>query len=217
MNISTVEQLSDALSSDLIWRKRELTALRFLAEKSSIGSDESRALLRALVALLYAHWEGFIRSAAESYLEYVHFQRLKYSELSVPFIAVAARRRVHEAVEARSIHRHIDLVSFLIRDLGSTAQIPYKKGVSTRSNLSSEVLQDILASIGVDAATFATKRVLIDETVVGERNKVAHGQYVRVNLKEYIKTHDAVLEMLEAVRTAVDSGAALGSFKVTSP
>ena len=78
MSIRTLEQLYDKLSDELTWRKKELTSLKLLSESSGIATDRQIALLRALVALLYAHWEGFIKNASSAYIEYVSFQRLRY-------------------------------------------------------------------------------------------------------------------------------------------
>ena len=51
MSVRTLEALSDALAGSLIWRKREMTALRFLAENAKKNSSERSALLRALAIL----------------------------------------------------------------------------------------------------------------------------------------------------------------------
>lgn len=90
MSIRTLEHLSDALARDLAWRKKELAALRF-ACKATKQKDTLNGLYRSSVAMLYAHWEGFIKNASAAYLEYVHFQRLRLAELAPNFAAVAAR------------------------------------------------------------------------------------------------------------------------------
>jgi hypothetical protein len=90
MTIRTFEQLNTALSEELAWRKRELTGLKFLVEKPPRGGSQT-ILLRAAIALLYAHWEGFIKAASNAYLEFVSFQRLKNSQLAKNFLALSVR------------------------------------------------------------------------------------------------------------------------------
>ena len=77
--IRTVSQLSDKLSEEIAWRKKELIYIKSLIEKNRYKSVES-TLIRSGTALLYAHWEGFIKNAATSYVEFVARQNLKYSE-----------------------------------------------------------------------------------------------------------------------------------------
>ena len=50
---------SDQIEADLKWREGELASLKLLAASADHGSDRQRAILRALWAMLYAHYEGF--------------------------------------------------------------------------------------------------------------------------------------------------------------
>jgi hypothetical protein len=60
MSIRTAEQLYDVLAADLIWRKKELSAYKLAMEAAERSPDRRQAFLRGAVALLYAHWEGFV-------------------------------------------------------------------------------------------------------------------------------------------------------------
>ncbi len=71
MNIRTVDQLNEFLSGEIIWRKKELTALRSLVESAKSSTDKQNALIRSGMTVLYAHWEGFVKAAASAYLEFV--------------------------------------------------------------------------------------------------------------------------------------------------
>ena len=71
MSLRTIEQLSDHISNDLAWRKKELSEIKALIETRRFSSQRHRALVRSGILILYAHWEGFIKSASRYYLEYV--------------------------------------------------------------------------------------------------------------------------------------------------
>jgi MAE_28990/MAE_18760-like HEPN len=74
MAINTIDDLQDRLDSAISWRRVELSALKSAveqAENRSPGSPLSRALARSGVAMLYAHWEGFVKEACQAYVDYV--------------------------------------------------------------------------------------------------------------------------------------------------
>lgn len=77
------EDLASQLSRDLTWRIKEISDL-----KSAVLSSDSiarPALLRALVTVAYAHWEGHIKFSAQKYLTHVALRKMKYSSLSRQF------------------------------------------------------------------------------------------------------------------------------------
>ena len=66
MRIRSLDELNRFLDNDLAWRKKELTTINFMVSRSR--EHERGILLRAAICVLYAHWEGFIRNAATSYI-----------------------------------------------------------------------------------------------------------------------------------------------------
>jgi len=162
VSIRTAENLYDRLSEDLIWRKREITAMRWLVEKASPCSDKHDAVLRATVALVYAHWEGFINTAGSSYLEFVHYKRLRHSQLAPNFVAIAARSILRQASETNKIASHLEVTKFFLLRLEEKSRLPYSDGVDTGSNLSSALLKEIVETLGLEFSPFETKIHLID-------------------------------------------------------
>jgi hypothetical protein len=210
MKIRTAEQLDDFLAGEISWRKRELTSMKFLI---SSAKKESRAvLLRAGVSMLYAHWEGFIKAAGNGYLNFVSNQRLRYGDLSVPLLAAAARRRLHEATTSSKMDKHLALTEFFMSGLSEACVIPMNM-IRTRSNLSSTVLKDIVMTLGLDYSIFATKEVLIDESLVFRRNSIAHGEYLDVGVDDFQSLSAEVVALMETFRTQVDNAAAMRSFR----
>jgi hypothetical protein len=213
MTVRSTEQLNQALSDDLIWRKKELTALKFLIESTASHPDRRTALLRGGIAMLYAHWEGFVKAAARFYIEFLHFQRLRYEQLAPNFLALSIRGKLHSAGASNKVHAHIELIEFFLGHLGEQSFFPYREGLSTRSNLSSSVLREITETLGLDFNGFATKAILIDERLVDARNTIAHGEYLRVDLADFEELHSEVLVMLELFRNEIDNAVAMGAFR----
>lgn len=72
--VRTLSDLSDAMDAEFAWRKKELHTV-----KSAVIANEKTAnrdtYIRSAVAMLYAHWEGFIKNAGTFYLEFVSQQK----------------------------------------------------------------------------------------------------------------------------------------------
>ena len=69
MKIRTADQLQEVLDAEFSWRLKEIADIRSAAESAKLGSQKT--LIRAGVALLYAHWEGFIKKSTTAYINYV--------------------------------------------------------------------------------------------------------------------------------------------------
>lgn len=213
MKVRTEAHLFDLIDAELIWRKKELTQFKFLLESSGSREDRRIALLRSAVTLLYAHWEGFIKASGLAYLEYVASQRLRFDELAPSFLALAARRILAAATGVKRIHAHVEVTKFFRIGLSQTSALPYKDGISTRANLSSEVLREIVETLGLDFAPYETKSRLIDEALLYSRNTIAHGEYLIVTEQRYEEISREVLGMMEIFRTQVQNATALREFK----
>jgi len=105
------------------------------------------------------------------------------------------------------------LAEFFCKDLGRQSNIPYKKAVDTKSNLSSSTLVDILNALGLDASQFATKLIFIDSNLVNPRNYVAHGEDVDLSIEEYLELHDTVLGLIELYRNEVENASVTRRFE----
>ncbi|WP_328917913.1 MAE_28990/MAE_18760 family HEPN-like nuclease [Streptomyces sp. NBC_00223] len=81
--------------------------------------------------------------------------------------------------------------------------IPSKDGIDTQSNLNSDLLFDVLGSLGLNAAPFETKRMLIDHSLLAARNKIAHGEFLALDREGYEELHAEVILIIETIRNLV--------------
>ena len=58
--VKTLTQLNDVMTGDFAWRKRELTNVKWLVSTNDRSHLKS-LYVRGAIALLYAHWEGFVK------------------------------------------------------------------------------------------------------------------------------------------------------------
>jgi hypothetical protein len=206
MSIRTLDQLSSQLDSDLAWRKKELSEIKSLIELKNVSLQRHNAHIRSGVCILYAHWEGFVKLAANSYLEYVDMQRLCYDQLASNFLALAMKEKLKDAKETNKPSLYIPVCDFFLSQLQQRCSLP-KKAISTASNLSSQVLKDITDILGLDFSLYSTKSKLIDESLLKSRNEIAHGNDLLVTREKYIELHTEIIAMLDIFSNQIQNAA----------
>lgn len=214
MKIRSSSELNQFLSEDLAWRKREITTVRLML-LSRKRSHEQRAMLRANTCILYAHWEGFVKRAATAYLNFVALQGLRFCDVTPSLVALALRGKLKAAEQANRITVHTEVTSFLLSDMHETIDLPWKDAVTTTGNLNSEVLQDILGLLSLSYTPYETKKVVLDEKLLGRRNSIAHGDYLELQVSDYEEIHSEVLLLIELFRDHVENAAATRAFART--
>jgi MAE_28990/MAE_18760-like HEPN len=210
MKIHSLEDLEKRLSEDLVWRKRELADLKSLIETRNFSPSKQNAVLRSGVALLYAHWEGFIKTAANSYLEFVSRQQLLNKDLAINFVAIAMKTELDKAQSTNKATIYTEVTAFILTQANQRSSVPYEGIVSTNANLSSTVLREITCSLGLDYSFYQSKDKIIDEKLLSRRNKIAHGEslpYLSLDREEYQHIQEEILAMMEDFRTQVENNA----------
>ncbi len=214
MRIRSFSELVDHLDKELTWRKRELTTVRFLVLGSR--AHEQEAMLRAGICLLYAHWEGFVKSAGTGYVNYVALKRLKYCDLSPSMVALGLRGKLRAAEATNRVTVHTEVTSFLMSDMREDATLSYDDAISARDNLNSEVLQEILHLLHLDYRPYETKKALLDERLLASRNAISHGQWLTIDRTDYDDLHHEVLSLLNMFRNDVENAALMNHFRRAS-
>lgn len=203
MKLRTSEQLFDKLAQELAWRKLELSNMKALIDLQP-SSSRKKVLLRSGITMLYAHWEGFVKVAANSYLEFVARQSLPYSNLSNNFIALAMKDKLDRASETNKVTIYSEIADFFMTKLSERSIIRYENRITT-SNLSSSVFKEIVYMLGLDYRFYESKEVLIDEKLLKRRNQVAHGNRFDVDEKEYDELHKQIIVIMDTFRNQIDN------------
>lgn len=208
MKIRTLEHLNQRLTDDLIWRKKEIADLNNLIDTRSFSMSKQNMLLRSGITILYAHWEGYIKTVANSYLEFVVRQKLTYDELAINFVAIAMKTKLKEATETNKATIFTEVTKFLLTQTSNRSSIPYEDIITTGSNLSSSILREISCILGLDYSFYGTREIIIDEQLLKRRNAIAHGEYLLLDRNEYRDLQRQILEMMEYFRNQVENSSA---------
>jgi hypothetical protein len=211
MKIRSKEELIDVLSADLGWRKKELTTLH-----GNVVTSNPKSLptaLRCAVVMLYAHWEGFIKNAAETYLAYVRFQSLNLNQVNSNILALSLKQKLNEFNETNKASLHVKFVTYFLNNLSDKATFSETDSIKTQSNLSSIILKEIFATIGLDITHYELKSNLIDKQLLKNRNNIAHGNQPPLDKPEYESLHSEIVGMLDRIYTDISNSVMLDQFK----
>lgn len=208
--IRTVEELANYLDSDLGWRKKELTYIVNLIKYESERNVDTQ--LRIGIAILYAHWEGYIKNAGAFYVRYIKQLELKYEDLGENFIALALRGTFSECLKTDKTSIHTTLVNILINDLSNIADLPHHNVINTQANLKWDVFKEILDTLGLEDSFYSTKDKQINK-LVDHRNEVAHGKRFYFDEIVFFNLYKEVMKMLDFFKDQIIQSASTETFK----
>lgn len=197
MKIRTIEELEDKLEHDMGWRKKEILSLKLLIESNELNR---RILLRAGIALLCAHFEGFIKNASNFYVVYVTNKKLKCNEIVHSLLAIKLKNDFKSCGESEKHSVHGLMLDKIDLTKNDNFYVKYTEDnpiISTESNPTSGVLEEILKTLGVRSDIFHTKKHYIDRSLLCNRHKVVHGERFELEYKDFNTVFDVIMDLLE--------------------
>lgn len=202
MKIKKIEKLQDLLDNDFAWRKKELIDFQMI-----IHSTKNKTICRMGIALLCAHFEGFVKKAANYYIVFVSSQNLKLSELQINFAALYCQGNLNliNGTDKISVYSNV-LHSFLESYENLNFNIRYswdKPIIKTGGNPSSLVFKEILNSIGLDFSIYETKQKYIDTDLLSNRHGIVHGEKVFIEENEFDETLKNIIEIMEVFKNQI--------------
>lgn len=211
-SIRTIDQLEAALTEDLKWRRHEMD--QWERAVSRAREHERPGLLRGGTALIYAHWEGYVKFAASTYLEYVSNKRLKLADLRDELAAVALRGMLGKGEQSKQAEAHTEIVSTLRQQNRIPADLPFKQStIRTRANLNFKTFADIMHSIGCDSSRHEIYSMTIDARLLRHRNEIAHGKEEYVELQDWRDIKTRIVDILIDVRAQITNSASLAEYR----
>lgn len=207
MKIRSLTELQEKIDNDIAQRKKELINLKGLLLNAKAKNE--LLLAKCLVVMSYSHWEGFVKNATRIYMKYVQFQGLNANQYS---------QELRSALTCRQIMKNNDSV---VNKILLTEDCLYNNKVltidvddlcDTESNLNFDVLKKILYNVGLRSNVFDTKEIYINEKIVGDRNKFAHGEIRVYDSDDAIDIADTVINLMDTYRTEILNASVQKSF-----
>ena len=209
--IRGVNELADYLDKEISWRIKEIADLKISIKSSD--NPRQKTLIRSSIPLLYAHWEGFVKKASEAYLNFVQNQNHRYRELAKCFIAIGLRKEIDNLIKSKTAKLNISLIEFIYNSPEQTTDIKFSNSISTKSNLSSLVFDNIAVSLGIETNIFEPKYNFIDKALLARRNNIAHGEYLDLDKESYSDLSEEVLNLIRQFKTEIENSAVQKKYK----
>jgi len=203
MKARTEAEVLELLDAEFAWRRKELSEVA--ADINSAAGKSRPARIRGGTALLYAHWEGFVKAASEAYVEFVARRRLQYQELCAGFLSLALRTRLGTFERSDDVSAHVAFAEFILGDLESHAQLPKLGVVKTGANLNSQRFKAIVITLGLDYSPFELKGNLIDSQLLDWRNRIAHGRAMCPTVPEFELLYQETSEILRNFKDQISN------------
>ncbi len=210
MQVSSLEDLQDKIDRDFAWRKKELIDFSTVIEKSS---SEFPVLCKMGIALLSAHFEGFVKNVSNYYLFYVSSREKDFSELTSNFAAIIIKKALLAGSAISEKSSNITLYKDCASKIIEEGSFRITNGViDTKSNPTSEVLKNIFDTIGLDFTPYLTKVNYIDSDLLKNRNKAVHGERFEIHKDTFESTREHILEMMDKIAKQIMDSATNENF-----
>jgi hypothetical protein len=85
--------------------------------------------------------------------------------------------------------------------------------IKTQSNLSSEVMKEIISILNLDYTPYFDKREILDEKLLSSRNSIAHGQWLLMDLEEYSKLKDHIFILMDTFKNQIENAACTEAYR----
>lgn len=206
MKIKKVEKLVDLIDKDKAWRIKELIDI-----KSMVHSTKNPLLCRVGIAMLSAHFEGFIKCIANYYVVHVSSQNIKLSKLDTGFAAIHLRGVLNPCLNSTKLSVYkSSMDEFLTKYNSLNFKVKYTQDepiIQTESNPSSTVLRNIFNTIGLDFSIYETRINYIDADLLSNRHNIVHGEKTSISISEFDSTFDAITNLMEQFSNQVKDAA----------
>ena len=197
------------MEESLSWRANEIVAL-----KNLLREGNHAPVVKTLVVMLYAHFEGFFKDCLECYIKYINSTNLILNQFNDTIVAASLSREYaafedmnRKCRELTTIpptedylhryHRRIELTKKFNTDYLNKKIRINENIINTKSNLDYATVQENMYILGLDYNYFSGRQTIITK-LVKLRNAVAHGsQKAPISFFEYEEMEKSISGIME--------------------
>lgn len=191
MKIRCKNDLLDCIDNEYTWRFHEIVSMKTEIQSMKTSNKRLSPMIRSLVMLSYSHWEGFVKYVTRYFLDYLSCLNLDQSQTHPALVASSLNYALNNKGRVESNRLICEILT-------GNYKPHYHKYAMTdpKSNLNFEVLEVISTNIGIDISSLSLKNKMIDEIMLGRRNKMAHGENDSLDKDYCIQVADISLSVM---------------------
>lgn len=208
------DDLASQLTQDITWRIREISDLKSTVQIADITARP--AILRAMMAMMYAHWEGHVRFCAQKYLQHVALRKLLFAVLDRQFLKGHFLPKLN-SISQKSDREKGELIDGILDSQLDRFSRVNDDLVNTKSNLSHRVLGEICRVCGIEIKHFEGQDIFIDLILLKRRNAIAHGEETFIQLTEVDGLADQTIALMRTFSNQIQMVAYLERYRAVKP
>lgn len=202
--------IETTILNDLDWREKELASLKRIARSQVDESVAQKALLRALLAMLYAHYEGFCKFALDCYLEEIERSGLARFDCKDPISMFSLSSELRQSKNL-VLNDHFHFCTTVFSGL-LAAPITFSDRIET-SNLYPSILIELCDSLCLNQEAVRDNEFEL-RALVGRRNKIAHGEKQEIRkIEDYEVYERKVIQVMNEIALLIVYSVENSSYK----
>lgn len=169
------ETLEKKIDKDLNWRRREFIELSFIFNEMA-SEYRKKIILKSIITLAYANWEGYIKYCVELYLEYINKKNLLFNQLKNNFkqISLGKHFKNNDKYNFEDIKTQKKFYEFFMEN-NEVFKINQERICKNIGNLDYDAIKKILMQLGFPENLYFNELGFINEQLLQHRNNIAHG------------------------------------------
>ncbi|HQS58043.1 MAG: hypothetical protein B7Y56_03755 [Gallionellales bacterium 35-53-114] len=174
------------------WRDGDFAKLKV----NSSRVDES-LWCRMCIPIIYAHWEGFVASSLKIMIDHLNDMKLSTEKIPTRLVVVGLSDTYRTLSGKQSFEQRLEFTNKFRSLIKET--IKFRNKIDTKSNLKSNVLNELCQMFGFEFENFNGIIGDIDR-LVHVRNSIAHGENSMKpdmnNVQKYIEAVTQAMDIL---------------------
>lgn len=200
----TEADFCDQITADRNWRIKEISDLKDAVNRGDASAK--RVLLRALVTICYAHWEGYVKLSARRFLEHIALRKFRYDQLDRQFFRNYFLPRLGALSATKSsVSDRCSLIDDILNCSSRRFGRVNDDLINTKSNLNFEVFTDICLVCGISIDSFTEKATFVDIMLLKRRNAIAHGEDTMVSMDDLDNLTTETVALMRAFGDALEN------------